>query len=63
MVQVHYPASHFVALLPTPPHGLFQSGPQQLKKTAKELIGSVCHVGWPHLVEAKVVAVSSSTTK
>ena len=55
--------THAHPYLPFPWPDLFQSDPQQLNKIAKELIGSVCYVGWPHLVEAKVVAVSTSTTK
>ena len=57
------PHTHTHPYLPFPRPDLFQSDPHQLNKIAKELIGSVCYVGWPHLVEAKVVAVSTSTTK
>lgn len=38
---------------------LQQLGLAALQSVAQELIGRVVYVGWPHLTESKVVAVSS----
>lgn len=34
-----------------------------VKKAAEEFLGKVVHVAWPHMIEAKIVSVSSSTFK
>ena len=36
---------------------------QDTYKLAKLLVGKVTYVGWPHLVEAKVSAISDGKTK
>ena len=36
---------------------------QNIKDLAEEMIGKTCYVGWPYLVEAKVLSLSDSKTR
>ena len=44
-------------------HTHLHSFPQDTYKLAKHLVGKICYVEWPYLVEAKVVAISDGKTK